>query len=273
MYWLKTFFSFYIKSSIHVALAVVSLAAITVETYRLEHSATLLIFIFCSALSAYNFIKFFEMWKPSKRHFFKAHPVTSVLTLIATFIALGLTLLLPPKSLIFLTIGGLVVIIYSLGLPFLRNSLREQNGLKIVWVAMSWVLLTVFVPLSLNETFIWKAAFQMGFIQWGFVMVATLPFEIRDINSDAKDLGTWPQLLGIENTKWLGSFIILVGALLSGFWFDQNLAFLFSSWIIFFVLLIVLWVSETDQPFYFASFGVEALPIFWWACLHVFLNQ
>ncbi len=168
MYWLKTFFSFYIKSSIHVALAVVSLAAITVETYRLEHSATLLIFIFCSALSAYNFIKFFELWKPSKRHFFKAHPVTSVLTLIATFIALGLTLLLPPKSLIFLTIGGLVVIIYSFGTPFFTQQPKRTKRLENRLGGHELGVVNGFCSLVPQRNFYLESCFSNGFYSMGF---------------------------------------------------------------------------------------------------------
>ncbi|MDA9680543.1 hypothetical protein N9T84_00360, partial [Flavobacteriaceae bacterium] len=55
------FLDFYIKSSIHVALAVVSLASISLRLSQHELSISMLIFIFCIALFAYNFIKFFPI--------------------------------------------------------------------------------------------------------------------------------------------------------------------------------------------------------------------
>ena len=67
---LKTIFGFYIKSSIHVALAVVSLASISLSLSQYEFSVSMLIFIFCIALFAYNFIKFFPIIWDIRNHGF-----------------------------------------------------------------------------------------------------------------------------------------------------------------------------------------------------------
>ena len=51
-------FAFYINSSIHVALAVVSLLAITILEYGLTISWELWSFVFLGSLTGYNFVKY-----------------------------------------------------------------------------------------------------------------------------------------------------------------------------------------------------------------------
>ena len=55
---LKRVFAFYINASIHVALAVLSLLAITVLEYHLVIPIELWLFVFLGALTGYNFVKY-----------------------------------------------------------------------------------------------------------------------------------------------------------------------------------------------------------------------
>ena len=114
---LKKLLNFYIKSSIHVALAVIALAKISLFSAGLDPQHTLLIFIFFSALSAYNFIKFFPLFKSQKLSFSPA--LIPLLTLTAFIISGAIIFLLPSLVAAFAILGGFW---YSV-IPFPFNQL------------------------------------------------------------------------------------------------------------------------------------------------------
>ena len=145
------FFSFYIKSSIHVAFSVVSLALISIRMAHYKPSLPLLIFIFCSALFSYNFIKFFHIiWKNKNDNFY--NPIFW-LSFICLIISLYLFFKFPLITKIILVIGGVLVLFYTL--PFSNNltNLRNAKGWKVYLVVVSWILLTVGVPLASHSVF------------------------------------------------------------------------------------------------------------------------
>ena len=55
---LRTIFSFYINSSIHVALAVCALVGVTWLTYGISYNLSLLGFVFFGTITGYNFVKY-----------------------------------------------------------------------------------------------------------------------------------------------------------------------------------------------------------------------
>ena len=64
--WQKFVLDFYVESSLHVALSVASQAYISFKLTHEEISFSFLIFIFSSALFAYNFVKYFSIFKAEK---------------------------------------------------------------------------------------------------------------------------------------------------------------------------------------------------------------
>jgi hypothetical protein len=130
-----------------------------------------------------------------------------------------------------------------------------------------WSLLIVFFP-TINFTNKLDAGLLIYFIQvLIFVVVVILPFEIRDLNSDSKQLHTIPQIIGVNSTKILGFSLLFIFMLLD--WIQYLILNLVSfntiliNGIICLLTLILLIKSKEKQSMYFSSFWVESLPILW----------
>tara|TARA_A100000164_G_C21848417_1_gene743799 strand:- start:340 stop:1152 length:813 start_codon:yes stop_codon:yes gene_type:complete len=255
------FLSFYIKSSIHVAFAVVSLALISFKMAHYKPSLPLLIFIFCSALFSYNFIKFFHIiWENKNDNFY--NPIFW-LSFICLIISLYLFFNFPILTKIILVMGGVLVLFYTLPVNNNLNNLRNAKGWKVYLVVVSWILLTVGVPLASNSVFEKKLFLQLSIIQGIYIFVAILPFDIRDLNSDSKNLNTLPQQLGISRVKVLGYILLFLNFIFTIICFGFQSPITISEFISFSFLAFLLKKSHPNNSKYFSSFWVEAIPIFW----------
>lgn len=259
----------YVKYSIHVALAVVTLALLSAHIFRLTLPFSLLIFIFSVTLLGYNTIKYGLFPKRYLGTF--PRPLLFVLNGMALVVA-GVSffsLSLQQQVLSFFT--GLLVLRYGNFFPFQKTYLRTQSGLKLFWVACCWVLIAIGLPylegaaVSLFALFLW--GLQMGL----FVVVATLPFELRDMHLDPVSLQTWPQKWGEKATKNRGYLLTSVAVCTLPFIPQISGPMLGSTLLTQGLLLSLLWQSHPSRGFYYAAFWVEALPLFWWGCLKLFL--
>ncbi|MGB2435758.1 MAG: hypothetical protein ACPIB5_06555, partial [Flavobacteriaceae bacterium] len=135
------------------------------------------------------------------------------------------------------------------------------KGLKIHLVALSWVLTTVFLPLSMGGQSMTEFSLVYGLQRYLFVLVATLPFEIRDLKLDDPNLSTWPQKLGIQKTRWLGGLLLLLFVFLEIYYAASSNVFLVLG--IAILLMGFVLKSKAEQSKYFSSFWVEGIPILW----------
>jgi len=257
---IKKLFDFYIKSSIHVALAVVALGYISMSLTLDATNFSLLIFIFSSAVVAYNFTKYFASTSFTKTIFKQViFWVTGTAFLSSIFLFLGLTFL----AQIIVFTGGILVGLYSI--PFYTNSenLRNSKGGKIYLVIISWVLLTVGVPLAMNPAFNLVLLLKLFLLQGVYIFVAILPFDIRDLNTDESRLQTLPQRLGIRKVKRLGIGLLTLGVLFCGLSFGFLSPLGLSTTLSFVTLALFLFFCKPNQSPYFTSFWVEAIPIIW----------
>ncbi|MBT0607472.1 hypothetical protein [Aequorivita echinoideorum] len=259
---LRHFFSFYINSSIHVAVAVCSFAIITALEFGFRMDLTLFAFIFFGTISGYNFVKYAKVAGLHHRTLTNSLKTIQVFSFVCFLAFCFFGLKLPLKILAFIAAFGLLTFFYAV--PSLkRKNLRSLSRLKIFIVAVVWAGVTVIVPaISKTGSFhsdIWLTFFQRILI----VIVLTLPFEIRDVRYDALSLKTFPQQIGIGKTKYLGIIFLGISLLLETF--KENFSFeYFTALLIFCVILAaVLAISKTEQHKYFSSFWVEGLPIFW----------
>jgi len=149
--------------------------------------------------------------------------------------------------------------------PVLRGhqNLRNIAGIKVFVIAITATGTGVLLPLlhqyeiSLQDKIL--VIFQRILIH----IVLMLPFEIRDLRFDDPSLKTIPQLLGVKNTKILGSVLIVLAVGIS--FFRTNIGHHSLVGLILFSVLVIgmLWVSGIKQKPFYASFWVEAAPIFW----------
>ena len=254
-------FDNYIKFNFHVGLAVLALVQITAfDFYLPSHFSHQLIF-FSAPFLAYNFIKFHRfLWK-------EIDSINNGLVFLIGFTAFGVFLFeglgfyLPVSSWIILIFTLLLVLLYCLPLPGFKWNFRGFKGLKIHLVALSWVLTTVFLPLSIYGQVMAEFSLAYAFQRYIFVIVATLPFEIRDMKLDDPNLSTWPQKLGIQKTRLFGGLLLfffvsleIYHSISSNFLLVLGMAILLMAFVL---------KSKEEQSKYFCSFWVEGIPILW----------
>ena len=253
------FFKFYIKSSIHAALAVTSLSLVTLLQFDQWIGLSVLFFIFSATLITYNFIKYAVVAKydvlVKNTEIQKIQSFSFLVGLLAIVAFVNLS----RQTQIVAFFFGLMTLLYALPFPFQKQNFRNQWGIKIFIVAFCWSGVSVLLPLA---DFQWweTSSFWMVWLQrYLLIIVWMFPFEIRDMKIDPPTLKTIPQRIGIQKTVTLGIVLLLFCLLLSLAFSKVLLADIGMMALTAFML----YKSRKDQSTYFSSFWVESLPIFW----------
>lgn len=263
---LKAIFDFYLDASIHVAIAVISMAGVTFHLLGSSSDINLMGFIFFSVIVCYNFIKYgVEAYKyliVSNAY----HKVIQMFSFVCFVFAIYFLLQLNRDIWIATAILGVLSALYAVPLLPSANNLRNLAGLKIYIVAFVWAGFSVLLPvLDAGIELHWD--FAVTFIQrMLLVLVLILPFEIRDLQWDDKSLRTLPQVLGIKNTTRLGIGLTLIFFLMTFLKDSIHQNEIILRLILSVALIFVLASKRRMQSKYFVMFWVEAIPIFWF-CL------
>lgn len=260
---MKKIIDFYINSSIHVALAVVSLSLVTILVYEVEIRENLLLFIFFGTVTGYNFVKYADVTGLHHRSLAKRLKFIQVLTLIC-FTALAVTIFfLSFETIVWSIIFGAFTLLYALPVFSKRRNLRSISGLKIFIIAFVWAGVSVVLPVTGAKNVIFEDLVLEFLQRFLLVLVWILPFEIRDLKYDLEQLGTIPQRIGVTPTKVFGfillSLVILLEFLKGNFLSTSTFALVATC--IITGLFVVL--SREKQSRYFTAFWIEAIPIYW----------
>ncbi|MBB4119961.1 hypothetical protein GGR32_002273 [Mesonia hippocampi] len=260
---LKNALNFYINSSMHVALAVCALCMVTYYNFQLIPSYRLLGFVFLSSITGYNFVKYAGIAK------WRHKTLTGRLKLIqifSFFVFLGLLYVsfLQSVEVIFVSLTlGVFTLFYAVPILPKSKNLRNLKSLKIFIIALVWAGVCAVLPLvDIPEVsfLLLGATFLQYYI---FVLALLLPFEIRDLAHDVPDLGTFPQLYGVKNTKLFGGVLLILFIIVS-LVIAQQIGY--SKLEITLIALLLGGFIVFSSPFrskYFTAFWAEALPIFW----------
>ncbi|MFS4493585.1 hypothetical protein [Maribacter sp. 2308TA10-17] len=265
MKWLKRIFDFYLDASIHVAFAVYALVQISFQTLNIFSDQHLSFFVFFGSISCYNFIKY---GVEAEKYILVANDYQKgiqFLSFIAAAIAIYHGSFLSFE--VWIGIIGLVLLTGLYSLPVLPKSknLRSLGGLKIFIVALVWAGTTVLLPiLAAEEVLSWDVGLELT-QRFILVFILLIPFEIRDLAYDSKELNTLPQYYGVTKTKIFGGFAILLLFFMTFLKDELSVEELILKGFLFLILGIVLFITKRKQSKYFASFWVEAIPIFWFA--------
>ena len=266
---LKSLFEFYLKSSLHVSFAVWALYKISFISLNSTEMPYLDWLVFASSIVGYNIIKFGSIFIKNKKLISKS-------IILVTFFALAVGLWCF-FYLDFLTqsvfiLCFILVILYIIPNPSLNKNLRNLNGVKIFLVAFSWTLVSYVSLINRMSTFEISLCIIFGVQRFIFVLVATIPFEIRDIKIDKNDLGTLPQRFGIFKSKILGLLLLILNTCLFYFIIDFHFIFILLELFMYFILGFFLLISNANQPLNFTRFWIEGIPVFWIFILSI-LNQ
>jgi len=154
--------------------------------------------------------------------------------------------------------------ILSLGyvLPFVKGQkrLRDFDYIKIFLIAIVWGIITVLMPILQRTTILELPHLFILLERMFFIFAITLPFDIRDLKIDAHmDVKTIPGRIGIQKTKQLARFsllIVLLLAVMNWNWFIgdysfNNLLSIFFSCCI--TLLLIEKSDQTDADYFFTG--------------------
>lgn len=266
---LKQVFKFYLESSIHVALAVCALVLVSSFNFGLSIDWNLLFFVFFATISAYNFVKYAGLARLHHKSLATHLKAVQIFSFACFLALLFFTFFQPARVLWVCFFLAVLTILYAV--PFLPNktNLRNLKSLKIIIIASVWAGVGALLPWQ-NWSQVFQPKVFWLFLQYFlFIVSTTLPFEIRDLNYDKLSLGTIPQRIGVLKTKILGIIFLFLVILLQFLAFDQSWISNLSLVTVCFFAGVLLVFSSVKQKKCYASFWVEALPVFWLLLLNL----
>ena len=264
---LRNTLNFYINSSLHVAIAVVCLSAVSLLNFGVDLDYPLLVFIFLGTITGYNFVKFAGVAGFQHSNLPKNLRAIQIFSFLI-FVGLIISIIYQPFEILTIAVvaGGLTLL-YALPVFSESRNLRAIPGLKIYVIGMVVSIVTVIMPLYLNVN-IWQQNVILVFVQRFILVIAlVLPFEIRDLKFDRAQLGTIPQRIGVSRTKIIGYFLVLVVVLLEFLKQEVRPVNVYGLVVTGIVTILFLKGSTINQGEYYASVWVEAIPILWFLLL------
>lgn len=266
---LKQLFNFYLNSSVHVALSVVSLSFITLKEFGVVTDYSVLFFVFFATITGYNFVKFFGIAKWHYRSLAKWLKIIQIFSLFCFLFMCYFMMQLELKVILWLSVFAVITFLYAIPLLPKRyyldssHNLRDISGLKVYIIGLVWAGVTVILPLMNNDIVLNADVIITAIQRFIFVVALMLPFEIRDLAFDNFKLATIPQKIGVKQTKIMGLLLIMLFLFLE-FFKAEVVA------INFIVLTIVTLIttgfivfSKANNSTYYSAFWVESIPIIW----------
>ena len=252
-----------------MALAVYALTWVTLIQFGLDYDENVLYFVFFATITGYNFVKYFGVAKFHHRSLASWLKVIQMFSFIA-FVAMSYYVFqLKMKTLLLLSVFGIITFLYAMPLIPMRyfrdsqKNLREIGGLKVYVIALVWTFTTVILPLIDNEVSLNTDVIIASVQRFIFVIVLMLPFEIRDLRYDSLKLATIPQKIGIKKTKIIGVLLLMVFFFLDYFKDELTGDSILSILAVMFITLLFVIFSNKNQSKYYSAFWVESVPIIW----------
>ncbi|MBU2997155.1 hypothetical protein KO500_11960 [Cellulophaga baltica] len=270
---IKQLFNFYLDASFHVALSVLSLLYATDILLNIELDYHLNYFVFFGTVAAYNFVKYGVEAKKYVMVSNKNHKKIQIVSIIALVIAMYHVFFLHKNALIFMAVVVIMTALYAIPVLPKAKNLRSLGGLKIFIVAFVWAGATVILPAVESLTPISRDILIESLQRFLLVLILLVPFEIRDLAYDNPSLRTLPQRYGVTKTILFGSFTTIVFYTLTFLKEEILIIDIIGKGTLFLSLGFLMFFTRRDQKKYFASFWVEAIPIFWLIILHITILQ
>ena len=265
----KRIFNFYLDASIHVAASVFCLLEITAIILNITINQNLAYFCFFSTIACYNFIKYGVEAKKYILVANKYHKNIQVFSLIALGFAVYFSFYLHKH--VWYCMGALAVFTGLYALPVLpkAKNLRSFGALKVFMVALVWAGVTVLLPVLSANMGITKDVWIETFQRFLIVLVLLMPFEIRDLKYDSPALKTIPQRFGVIHTKIATGIVVLAFFFVTYLKNKITLLDLVVKGVLFISFGFLVLYTQGKQGKYFASFWVEAFPIFWFVIVYI----
>lgn len=234
----------YYKSSIHVALAVVSLFLFSIKILDIKIDNFIAFTIFFGVIFGYNILRYADSFVRGvfvlhQHRFIVAITFLSLLFGIVFFVALE-----PYDQRLFL-VSVFMVVCY----PWVR----KLAFLKLLYVSLAISWMTTVFAFGDDFSVFYEVLFWQRFL---LVFSLLVPFEISDVLEDSLPFKTLPQSVGVSNFKVIGLLSLVLYGMLS-------LYLPFVGVHIFIGILSVLAIlySHPQRSLFFTYFWVESIPI------------
>lgn len=222
---LGKFFRTMTYSNCTIALAAVAQCGLTYLILNLPFQPYILMIEGTSTLLLYNFSLFLSKPIdpvlspfPRTRYFFAHETVMWAISILALLLLLYALAHIHAMTTLYLAFIGMLSLLYNI--PFLSKGqmkfgLRQVPGLKLFYIAILWSLSTVGLPIveawGGQLPFDWAKAVFLSGIKVLFLVVCTLPFDIRDLTQDKLyRVKTIPVMIGRKRSIYL-TYSLLIG--------------------------------------------------------------
>ncbi|WP_395762944.1 hypothetical protein ACH34F_02490 [Elizabethkingia anophelis] len=227
-----------VDSQIYVSL-MGTLLTLFFMAERIPFRSALILLIFLTFLNGYLYTKY-----QMTRRLFSYVLLFNTLTFI--FCVTVIIHRHHPESLIkwlFIIILG-----FLYNTQFLNTFIRKIPFIKIFHVALVWALINSWLIMPVIQ---WDVFFITSFLVSGLI----LPFDIRDMQYDT--VTTFPQIIGIQNTKYLAYLLLFFSSLIAVFSLQPDFAICYSLSVA--VGFIFIYFAQPSRADAYYSFGVETV--------------
>src|SRR5690554_6396726 len=148
----------------------------------------LLGFVFTATVTGYNFVLYAGIAKWQHRSLPQNLRWIQLFSLLTFFVMLFFLWQLPTRLWWWIAVTTVLTLFYAV--PVLPNgkNLRNIPGLKILIIAVVWVLVSLVYPMVFHKNPLTKVGVGLLIQRFLFVLVLVLPFEIRDLKNDVLSL-------------------------------------------------------------------------------------
>ena len=258
---MKSFIRFLVFSNILVAFCVLALALSTEILLGLETNYKVSQLVLFATLFAYNFQRVVRI-KKGKDHIRKdwlnRHKIVIYsIMLLGGLISAYLFFEFQRSAQIAIVVSGVL----SMGYPF---GIRKIPGSKIFIIALVWTISTMLLVLLENQIQLSKNITLHLLARFLLIFAITIPFDIRDLNFDSKELRTIPIVFGAVKARIIAISVLFICAIIAVVQYineDINFSNLLALILLYFVSSIFIAKSDVSRREMYFSFWVESLSI------------
>lgn len=262
---LKAIYYFFVNTNLLIAGAAIAQCALTYLILKLPVNSNMLIIEGGTTLLLYNLSLYLaKPQDPAKSPFqrtrwvFKNMYLFWILSFVSIVMVSYSLLQVHLLSLVYLVFIGLISLAYAVPIFKVNNrriGMRQIPGLKVFYIALVWSLSSVGLPVielfANGETIDWYQANYLGLVKIVFLVLVTLPFDIRDFEQDSLyQLKTVPILLGKERainlSYGIGVFHLLL-LFFSPYVMEMKLGMITTTLLILVLFKLVIFQSKSTH--------------------------
>ncbi len=150
---------------------------------------------------------------------------------------------------------------YTIPSVFDRKGVRYLAGVKLVYIALVWTLVTLTIPAVLAEEHYSTGLLIQHIERFAFILALTIPFDIRDAKTDSTELLTLPMWIGISGARNVALSAIALVIILQLYPGYHPGPFPYGILFIYLLCGYLIHRSDRDMPDMFFSFFLEGIPV------------